>query len=164
MPYRRKRSKDYKLQVIKSVLNGNFDLVSLAAPRFFNVIVDAESYTVSSMGDSATKRILDKVQYEKWHSTLRQSDLIFIIHLEDYSEGGIAPTANDLLADQQLTRYNAAQKEKPVESPVLGLESIIAEEPKEEVVLVAVPVRKTSGKMSEYGITWGMKHSDIYYS
>lgn len=168
------KSKAEKRSIIKSILNGTFSLAQLREPRWYFVEYDDdEIYKVEG-------KELNKEQYEQWRKGLSDKDNIMHFHhirCEDHKTNGNAPLLTEtelatLYRDSTTPRLpivagnsnkEIEAKEVPANSfKSVGNTTVIPEESpgntpvkKKKVELYAIPL-PTEGKMSEYGITWGL--------
>ncbi len=146
-----------KLELLKSIISGGLSFASLRPPETFVIFKKQDLYTV---GDGE----LNEDQFQAWkEATLREIDNVVIFdHQSDIWDNEPELSHIELLAQYEALKpvaYKHITTEiEPVETPVSSLETEPVEE-EEETQLFAIPVKKTSGLMSQYGITWGIKEN-----
>lgn len=159
MKGKREISYSDKVKFIKGLLAGDVDLSIYKPPTTYQVRSFEGVYTLSTNEGSIN---MNKEQYDYWLTTLGEQDKVFHIQiiscdgcepLEDGSDGVTRP----LVWNEQRT-YSEEREEikNPAESITREIAPVIVSEaPTEpEVQLFAIPVKRTGGKLSEYGETW----------
>jgi hypothetical protein len=164
-----KSTKD-KLKFLKDVLSGG-DIEQYLPNRTFTALTyDEKEYSVREIISSVKTEtvMMSAEEYKQFCSTLREYDTVFCTIFSNYSgvNHDLPITDGDDLAPNACERQlepikeyvsTSVRNERKAEETPLKPDT-------EETQLFALPVRKTSGKLSDYGVTWGPIKRDIYYS
>lgn len=130
-----------KLSVIKKVLNGTLSIQDLLPQNVFVINIRNGRYEVNGKG-------MSKDEYEKWKViNVREQDILFITELPEPDKEIVnAITPKPLFKFPSLKAIKKpVKKGKEPEAKQIAIKEIVNLEPE----------RKTRGKLSEYGITWG---------
>jgi hypothetical protein len=163
------KSREEKLKLIQSILNGNFDYDAYNfKPRHFQVFHEQHTdsskdvYSVTApYGDQPFNQTFNKEQYEDWSSKLHDQDMVFMI---SFTEDGMNEPLKEDLSSLGIT--TSFEPKKEVEQPIQAAEqkprkrpAIEPEKEPEQIDIIKIeenyfPVMRNYGKLSEYGETW----------
>jgi hypothetical protein len=145
--------------MLKGILDGSLTLEALRPAQFYTVMNDDGVYKVQG-------KELNETEYQAWIATLRPQDHIIVFSSfttkenEPICNAPINPYSGEVMQEGETM----PSPRKPVNRPVKASKKSQEREDAQESDLFALPVKKTTGKLSEYSITWGIKENDIYYS
>jgi hypothetical protein len=162
-----KISKEDKLKLIRSILNGNFDFDELSTqPRHYQVTqwTGEGTYTVHCRDHNEAAKEMTQEEYDQWHSTLRDCDVVFHVKFEEYRTN--EPLQDESQLEAQHEAHKATRIERPIKEtkPVKSKQNkpVIEQDGNNEVLKVDdnyFPMMPNSGKISEYGITWKLRNN-----
>ncbi len=146
-----------KVNILRSILNGKLSFDILKPPKFYTGICEDGVYQIEG-------KTYDEAEFQAWKkSTLRDCDQLCILEqwrynknvedgkdVEDVEEMPVQAITTPLQADNNNTETVSVRPVKKAKHT-----NKTKPKPLHNAELFAIPVKRTSGLLSEYGITWG---------
>jgi hypothetical protein len=163
MQKQHKSTKD-KLTFIQNLLSGMIDISTYKTPQVYNVFVreEEERYEVRGLLSKKSEPVVfNQEQYDSWHGTLSEQDMVFIIRNQKGNEPLIEVAPNRIEPVPVVERL----EERPKDVQTIAPKTEARKQPKKRLkndpaTIEAIQVRdeifimKSYGKLSEYGDTW----------